>query len=198
MTSVRTTSRSRVVRLLTVACATLFVAGCAEPPDGAPSSPAAASDAGSRTSTSADAGQSAVPTPDPSATPAGSADGRAEDGTAGPTAGIDVLVEDFPTGLIPVLDDSEVLTSNVEATGDVVAVSLIASTSASTAEVLDYYDDAFTGVDFRALEEGTFEGAASQTYSRGGGRETVNISAIETDPGTTYTIGAHVLPESVK
>ncbi|HET8795174.1 MAG TPA: hypothetical protein VFM62_02255, partial [Arthrobacter sp.] len=96
------------------------------------------------------------------------------------------------------LDGSEVLVSDVKPTGDAVAVSLVASTEANAAKVLDYYDDELSAQGFEALEGSSIDGTASKTYARGAGTETVNISAVETDVGTTYTIGAHVLADSVE
>ncbi|GAB3524652.1 hypothetical protein GCM10027402_20430 [Arthrobacter monumenti] len=107
-------------------------------------------------------------------------------------------MEDFPTDLVPVFDGSEVLVSDVQTAGDAVAISLVAATEAPAAKVLDYYDDALADQGFEALEGSSIDGTASKTYARNAGTETVNISAVETDGGTTYTIGAHVSAESVE
>ncbi len=174
--------------LLITAAAILLVAGCAGSPDGDASSTASDTAAGNSASPTPDQESASPPPPSP-ATAAAGATGTAEPGA---------LVGGFPADLIPVMDKTEVLVPHPEPTGVVVALPLTASTDPTAEKVLDYYDDIFTDQNFNPLEDGSVEGAASQTYARGGGTETVNISAVEDEDGTTYTIGAHVLPGTVE
>lgn len=180
--------KRRGLPLVLTAAVVLLITGCTGSPDSDAYS--ASPNAAASNSTSPASGQEPATTPPPSSSTAiPSATATAETG---------VLVEGFPTELIPVMDKSEVLASDVETTGDVAAVSLIGSTDAPAKKVLNYYDGVFTDQDFNSLEDSSIEGTASQTYARAGGTETVTISAVNDEDGTTYTIGAHVLPESIE
>lgn len=184
MSSDNTSGGGSALRLFTVVGAVLLVSGCAgAPADEASPESATASSSTVLSPTEPEPGSS--PSSNPSATATGSPDAS-------------LLEEDFPTDVIPVRDDSEVLVSDVEPAGDAVAISLVAVTEASAAKLLDYYDGALSAQGFEALEGSSIDGTASQTYTRAAGTETVNISAVETDGETTYTIGAHVLIESVE
>lgn len=132
----------------------------------------------------------ASPTPSP----------QSEHPTANPTSDgfpNGSLVQDFPENLIPLMDDTQILVSDVELSDGKVSVSLVTSTGASPKRVLDFYDQALKDHNFDPLESNSVEGAASRTYTRGQGTETVNISVVESGSTSTVTIGAHLAPESV-
>lgn len=186
MSSGNASGRGRALRLLTAIGTALLVSNCAGSPGGQTSPPQPET---AQSSTAAASTTEQTPDSSPSSSPSVAATG---------SAAADPLVEDFPTELIPVLDGSEVLVSDVKAAGDAAAVSLVAVTEAPAAKVLDYYDGVLSTQGFEALEGSSIDGTASKTYARGAGMETVNISAVETDGRTTYTIGAHVSAESVE
>lgn len=117
--------------------------------------------------------------------------------TTGDSAAKNTLVKAFPKDLIPLTDDADVLVSDLETTDGTVSVSLVATTKASPKQALKFYDAALTKHKFEALESNSVKGAASRTYTRGQGTETVNISVVESGSTTTVTIGAHLSPDSV-
>ncbi|HET7415384.1 MAG TPA: hypothetical protein VFI97_06780 [Arthrobacter sp.] len=131
------------------------------------------------------------PSPGPKSAPATA--GPATEGA--PTKG--GLVKDFPKSLIPLMDDAEVLVSDLEVTDGTVSISLVASSKAQPKQILRFYDEALKNHNFESLESNSVEGAASRTYTRGEGTETVNISVVESGPTSTVTIGAHLAADSV-
>lgn len=103
----------------------------------------------------------------------------------------------FPKDLIPPMDDAQILVSDIEASQNAVSISFVASTKASPERILKFYGQALTDHQFEPLESNSVKGAASRTYTRKQGAETVNISVVESGSTSTITIGAHLSPKSV-
>ncbi len=95
------------------------------------------------------------------------------------------------------MDNAGVVVSDVETANDTISLSLVAETDASRKSVLNFYDKKLKNHKFQPLESTTAQGAASRTYTRGEGTETVNISVVKSGSTSTITIGAHLSAESV-
>lgn len=136
-----------------------------------------------------------VGAPSTSPSPSPQSGGPASGSTGGPSP--ESLAKAFPKDLIPLMDDARILVSDVETADKTVSISLVASTDASPRKVLDFYDKVLTNHKFQPLESNSIEGAASRTYERGQGAETINISVVESGSNATITIGAHLSTKSV-
>ncbi|MCC9206438.1 hypothetical protein [Arthrobacter sp. zg-Y769] len=138
--------------------------------------------------------------PSPPVSPAASAPDSGAAGSPTPTASPVALAEGFPSGLIPVMDGSEILSSTVDRANGMLTAVLVESSDAPAAEILAFYDARLVAQGFAATEAAAGS-PSSRDYLRNGpgGPETVNITAITADGGpATVTVGATILAESAK
>jgi hypothetical protein len=136
-----------------------------------------------------------------STTPAASATATAS-ATAGatPTAvtAVKELVDGFPTKLIPLMTGADVQASSLQRSTPLSVASLTATVTAKSADVLAYYTKVFTGQGFTAQPGDSVEGVPLKTFVRAAGQEVVTVSVVQTGSTATVTIGANVLPASLK
>ena len=163
----------------------LTLAGCSPGPDD-PSPEPAARDTSAATAT---------PAPTPSAAP--SPEPLLDEPDEGSTVG--VLAEGFPTDLLPLPADAEILVSAYAPEGDPGAgapytVSLNVRTPLPVADVAALYRASLTAAGFTesvgAPAAGTL--AAQSTYSRSGGDELLVVGVLDRDGVRTVTIGGRV------
>lgn len=120
--------------------------------------------------------------------------------TATPTAAAAVkeIVAGFPSKLIPLIKGGEVQASSIQRSTPLSVASLTASVTAKPADVLAYYTKVFTDQGFKAQPGSSVEGVPLKTFVRANGQEIVTVSVVQTAQTSTVTIGANVLPASLK
>ncbi|MCU6479176.1 hypothetical protein [Arthrobacter sp. A2-55] len=162
--------------------AVVLLSGCS----GAPVSPSSSAP-GSTTATSAASG--------PATTAAASTDASAQ-----PTveSAVNELVAGFPSTLIPLMKGAQVQASSLQRSTPLSVASLTATITAKPADVLAYYTKVYTGQKFTALPGDAVDGTPSKTFVRGAGQENVVVSVVQTGSTSTVTVGANVLPASLK
>lgn len=165
--------------------AALLVAGCGSG-GSAPESTAAASSAGSVT-----------PSPSAASSPSASASTPATQNPKA-TATVGALVSGFPTTLIPLMPGATLQSTSLDKTKPLVTASLVATTKAKSADVITFYSDALQKQGFTALPGDAVGSVASKDFTRAKGAETVNLALVVTGSSVTFTVGANVLPASLK
>ncbi|MDQ4500794.1 hypothetical protein [Sinomonas sp. ASV322] len=161
-----------------IALAALAMAGCSSPANGGAASP---SPSASSSSASPSATASAT------ATPSGSA-----------SATVNAMVPGFPTQLIPIMPGATPLQTSYDASTNPQSASLVASTTATSDQILDFYSKAFTGQGFTAVAKTKVGSTDSQDFVRSGGKETVNVAVVVVNGRTTFTVGASVASGTIK
>jgi len=166
--------------------AVVLLSGCS----GAPVSPSSSAP-GSAAATSAASG----PATGPATTAAASADAGAQ-----PTveSAVNELVAGFPSTLIPLMKGAQVQASSLQRSTPLSVASLTATITAKPADVLTYYTKVYTAQKFTALPGDAVDGTPSKTFVRGAGQENVVVSVVQTGSTSTVTVGANVLPASLK
>lgn len=167
-----------------IAVVALLLAGCSD--SGTTNAQSAPSPTTSATP-AATATNSASPTVSASDTPSSSA-----------SSTVNALVPGFPTKVIPIMPGSTPLSTSYDATTNPAKASLIASTSATSAQILSYYSGQFTGQGFTAVSPTKVGSTDSQDFVRSNGKETVNVAVVVVDGRTTYTVGASVNPSALQ
>jgi len=176
-------SRPGIVAAAAVALA-LMLAGCSSGSSGSQGSTGAASStAGTGTSSSASTSNSAT---------------SSMSQNASSTATVGALVPGFPSTLIPLMPGAMVQSSSLDKSKPLVTASLVASSSAKSDDVLAFYTKALQDQGFTALPGDTVGSVPSKDFTRADGKETVNISVVPSGSSVTFTIGANVLPASLK
>jgi hypothetical protein len=166
----------------------LMLAGCSSGSsgNGQGSTGAASSAGGTDTSSSAPAAGSA------------GASTTAAPQNASSTATVGALVPGFPSTLIPLMSGATVQSSSLDKSKPLVTASLVASSSAKSDDVLAFYTKALQDQGFTALPGDTVGSVPSKDFTRADGKETVNVAVVPSGSSVTFTIGANVLPASLK
>jgi len=140
-------------------------------------------------------------TPPTTSAPTASANPTAT-GTGTPTAvaGVNELVAGFPSKLIPLMKGAKVEGSSVQRSTPLSIAALTASITAPAADVMKYYSKVFTDQGFKAqtVAPTPVDNVLAATFVRGAQPEIVTISIKQTGALSTVTIGANVLPASLK
>lgn len=178
-------SRPGIVAAAAVALA-LMLAGCSSGSSGSQGGTGAASSTGTGTSSSA------------AASSAGTSASSSMSQNASSTATVGALVPGFPSSLIPLMPGAMVQSSSLDKSKPLVTASLVASSSAKSDDVLAFYAKALQDQGFTALPGDTVGSVPSKDFTRADGKETVNISVVPSGSSVTFTIGANVLPASLK
>lgn len=108
------------------------------------------------------------------------------------------LVAGFPATLIPLMPGAQVQGSTLQRSTPLSAASLTATITATPAAVLAYYSQVFQGQGFTAQPGDTVDGVPLKTFVRAAGQEIVIVSVVQTGDSATVTVGATVLPGSLK
>lgn len=90
------------------------------------------------------------------------------------------------------------LSTSFEETPELFTASLVASTSASTEEILAFYSDAFEAQGFTPNDAENQGTATVRQFVRSGGDDTANVAVVPRDGGNTFTASVNILPESAK
>ncbi|MGO4385211.1 hypothetical protein [Specibacter sp. RAF43] len=175
--------RSPLTRLSGVAAvsAVVALAGCS----GAPATPGGTGPAGSGTGASQGS---------PSAPPSSGSAGA----TSSAESTVKALVAGFPVKLIPLMGGAVIGQSTLERGTPISKAGVTFDVSAKTADVMAYYAKVFTGQSFTALPGTEVAGVPTKTFVRANGRESVVVSAVQSGPTSTVTVGATVLAASLK
>ncbi|WP_415853977.1 hypothetical protein [Sinomonas sp. G460-2] len=166
-----------------VALAVLALVGCSSTAGASPSPSPTQTAAASSPSSSASASASGSAR----STPSGSA-----------SATVNALVPGFPQQVVPIMPGATTLQTSYDATANPQTASLVASTSATADQILDYYAGQFTGQGFTAAAKTKVGTTDSQDFVRSGGKETVNVAVVVVNGRTTFTVGASVAPGTIK
>lgn len=137
----------------------------------------------------------------PAATATGTAAATPSAGSTGtPTAqtAVKELVAGFPSTVIPLFKGAEIQTSSLEKTSPVSMASLTATTTAKPADILAYYTQTLAAQGFKAQPGDAVDGVPLKTYVRADGQEIVTVSVVVTSGTSTFTVGATLLPASLK
>ncbi|WP_245933487.1 hypothetical protein [Arthrobacter livingstonensis] len=108
------------------------------------------------------------------------------------------LVAGFPSKLIPLMKGAEVQTSSLQRSTPISVASLTATLTAKPADVLAYYTKVYLGQSFTALPGDSVDGTPTKTFVRDAGKESVVVGVVQTGSTATVTIGANVVPASLK
>ena len=133
------------------------------------------------------------PAPGPSSVTA-SASPTASPGTS---ATVGKIVAGFPESLIPVMPGATVISSSLDKAKQPATAALVASITAPTAAVVDFYTKHLEGQGFKAVPGDAVGAVASKDFVRND-NETVNIAVVEAAGVSTFTIGANAAVESAK
>ena len=172
--------------LLAAGTLVVVMSACGAPTAGpAGSAESAASGQASETASATEAARTAITAPSsPTASP-------------GTTATIGALVAGFPQKLLPLMPGAKVVSSSFDASSSPATAALVGSVAAKPAAVVAFYTKALEAQGFKAVPGTSVGAVASRDFVRAG-TETVNIAVPETAGVSTFTIGANVLPGSVK
>jgi hypothetical protein len=111
-------------------------------------------------------------------------------------SGVGELVDGFPTDLLPLPDDAEVLVTSAVPVGgaDVKEVSLNVRTAAGAQEILELYRAALVGAGFTEVPPTTTQTtlAAEAVFTRSGGDELISVGVLDVDGARTLTVGGRV------
>jgi hypothetical protein len=169
----------------------LAVAGCSGTEGSTQSTGAASTQTGATSATPTET--AAVP---PSA--ADTATAASDGASANTSATVGALIPNFPSTLIPPLEGAQVISSSLDTSKPVAVASLVQSTSSPAADVVNHYTTVFQDQGFTALPGDAVGSVASKDFSRAEGKETINLSVVPSGGTVTVTIGANVLPASLK
>ncbi|QOT20243.1 hypothetical protein HMI60_01145 [Paenarthrobacter sp. YJN-D] len=190
------TPQSRGFALLAVSVA-VAVSACTPSPSGsaAPSSTGAASSSSASPAPSpSGTASSASSTPSPETT--GFTESSAPDPNA--TATVNALVPGFPEKLIPVMPKTSVRSSSFDKNASLATVALVGTIKAPPQGVVDYYKSSLEAQGFKLVPGPEAVGnVTSLDFVRGDG-ETVNVSIMQKEGVSTFTIGANVAAGSIK
>ena len=151
---------------------------------------------GPSTSVSASAAASATAqAPGASATASGPVNS-----SAAPSAqtAVKELVAGFPAKVIELPKGAQIQSSSLEQGSPVSAASVTATTAQTPAQILAFYTKSLTGQGFTAQPGDAVDGVPLKTYVRAAGQEIVTVSVVVTSSTSTLTVGAALLPASLK
>jgi hypothetical protein len=107
-------------------------------------------------------------------------------------------VAGFPTKLIPLMKGATVQASSLQRSTPLSVASLTETVTAKPADVMAYYTKVYLAQKFTALPGDSVDGTPSKTFVRSSGQENVNVAVVQTGTTATVTVGANVLPASLK
>lgn len=113
------------------------------------------------------------------------------------SATVGAVVEGFPQQLLPLMPGATVVSSSFDKASAPATAALVATVTAPTAAVIDFYTKALDAQGFKAVPGESVGAVASKDFVRGD-NETVNLSVVEASGVATFTIGANVAAESAK
>lgn len=116
-------------------------------------------------------------------------------GTASATPGPAI---NFPSAVLPLMPGSVLQVSTIEKTDPFFTASLTATVVAAPAAVLDFYTKSFTDQGFKTQPGDAVDGTPLKTFVRANGQEIATISVVQSASTSTYTLGATLLPDSIK
>ncbi|WP_026529597.1 hypothetical protein [Haematomicrobium sanguinis] len=128
------------------------------------------------------------------------ATGEASTQTSAPTAPAQ-LPSGFPQGLFPVMDGATLVDATVspaDSAAGTVTVSMVLTSGANPPDTLAYYDKVITDQGFTVTTQNNGANTFSRDYLRADGKESVNLSINWPSDIVTVTLGANLLPGSVK
>ncbi|MEV7661765.1 hypothetical protein [Paenarthrobacter sp. NPDC089316] len=188
------TPRTRGFALLAVSVAVAASACTPSPGGSAAPSPSGASFSTSAPSPSGTASSAGSSSPSPETT------GFTESSTPDPdaTATVNALVPGFPEQLIPVMPKTSVRSSSFDKNASLATVALVGTVKAPPQGVVDYYKSSLEAQGFKLIPGPEAVGnVTSLDFVRGDG-ETVNVSIMQKEGVSTFTIGANVAAGSIK
>ena len=115
----------------------------------------------------------------------------------GTSATVGKIVAGFPEKLIPVMPGATVISSSFDKNSEPSTAAMVASLTAPTAAVVDFYTKHLKGLGFKAVPGEAVGAVASKDFVRND-NETVNVAVVEAAGVATFTIGANVAVESAK
>ncbi|WP_240629935.1 hypothetical protein [Specibacter cremeus] len=118
--------------------------------------------------------------------------------TSSATSTVNALVQGFPSKLLPLMPGATVTASSFDRSTTPATASLTATTAAKQADILAYYTKAFTAQGFTAQPGDTVAGVPTKTFTRATGQDVITLSLDVTSSRVTFTLGANVLPASLK
>ena len=146
-------------------------------------------------------GNDNVPSPAPSTstatTPAASATATSTTSATAEST-VDAIVQGFPSKLIPVMKGATVTSTSLDRATPLSTASMTATSNATSAAILAYYTTVFTGQGFTAQPGNAVDGVPTKTFVRANGQEIITVSIAQSGSLATITIGANVLPASLK
>ncbi|MEO6531151.1 MAG: hypothetical protein ABI563_17475 [Specibacter sp.] len=163
--------------------AVVVLAACSGPNEQSDSTTAAASGTAAATPTTAAATASASGTATASATA---------------KSAVKELVDGFPKTVVPLMKGAQIQASSIQLSKPVSIASMTATVTAPAATVLSYYSKVFTDQGFKAQPGDAVDGVPLKTFIRAEGQEIVTVSVIQTGATATFTVGATLLPASLK
>lgn len=108
------------------------------------------------------------------------------------------LAINFPSAVLPLMPGSTLQVSSMEQTNPFFTASLTATVVAAPAAVLEFYTKSFSDQGFKAQPGDAVDGTPLKTFVRANGQEIATISVVQSASTSTYTLGATLLPDSVK
>lgn len=157
----------------------------------------AAETPGTATTTSATSGATTAATATASAASSASASASSTAVATAQTA-IKELVAGFPAKVIPLPKGAQIQGSSLETGSTVSTTSLTATTAETPAQILAFYTKSFTAQGFKAQPGDAVDGVPLKTYVRADGQEIITVSVVVTSATSTFTVGATLLPASMK
>ncbi|MHA7270349.1 hypothetical protein [Arthrobacter sp. HLT1-20] len=113
-------------------------------------------------------------------------------------AAVKELVDGFPTTVVPLMKGAQIQASSIQLSTPVSIASLTATVTAPAADVLSYYAKVFTDQGFKAQPGDAVDGVPLKTFIRAEGQEIITVSVVQTAATATFTVGATLLPASLK
>jgi hypothetical protein len=103
------------------------------------------------------------------------------------------MVSDFPSRLVPLPPATTVTASAVQRHGDLLDVSVSATTTVSTTDLLAFYTKALGRAGFSATKGSVLPaGATGLAFGRGDGRELLVLAVVDRRSSRSFSIGGTV------
>ena len=133
----------------------------------------------------------------PSSAPSEATAAASPSASPGTSATVGTIVAGFPVTLLPLMPGATVNSSSYDKTAAPSTAALVASITAPTAAVVDFYSKHLESQGFKPVPGEAVGAVASRDFVRND-NETVNIAVVESAGVSTFTIGANVAAESTK
>lgn len=163
----------------------LVLAACSEPAAPSTSPAATASDTATASESAATASATAAAT-------------KTATASADTQTAVKALVAGFPKTVVPLMKNAQIQTSSIQRSTPLSTASLVATVTAPAADVLSYYAKVFTAQGFTAQPGNAVDGVPLKTFIRAAGQEIITVSVVQTGATATFTVGADLLPASLK